>query len=132
MNREYIHDLRVGFVEDGGVWVWGENNRGGAAEGAKVGKGAKITLEHMKSVRTMMDEVYSEGKVVVANMVVAHILKEFDMEVHRTTTGRLVKKLGFTWGPIKDQPKNYAAYRTRSIRDYLIDLDIYEGDGWRR
>ena len=44
-------------MEDGGVWVWGDNNRGGAAEGAKVGKGAKITLEHMKIVVTMMYEV---------------------------------------------------------------------------
>ena len=86
-----------------------------------------IGLQHMKSVNKIMDEVHSTGKVVVAKMVIAHILKEFNMKVHRTTAGRLMKRLGFIWGPIQDQPKSYAAsaYRTRSIRDYIVALDKY-------
>ena len=43
VKAEHIHYLRVGFMEDGGVWIFGNEERGGAAEGAMVGKGTKMT-----------------------------------------------------------------------------------------
>lgn len=127
VKHDHIHDLRMGYMEDGDIWIFDGNQRVGAAAGAKVGSKAKITAEIRNEVVKMVDEVHSTGKVVVSNMVAGLILNIFGIIIHRTTAGRVMRELGLEWKAIVGvgQERTYAAYRTRSIRDYLIALDRY-------
>ena len=79
----------------------------------------------MKSTAREIYAIHSKGKVVVARAIIAHILSKFNMKVHRSTVGRLMKKMGFIWSAVKIEQRSYASYRSRSIRDYLIALDRY-------
>ena len=92
--HNHIHDLRMGFLEDGVVWVFGSDHRGGAADGAKLSKNVKVTTEMLKSVAQLVDTMHSTGKVVVSKMVVAHIIDRFGTKIHRVTAGKVMKRRG--------------------------------------
>ena len=79
----------------------------------------------MKDVATYVDKVHISGKVVVSKMVKYHILTKFGVSIHRTTIGRMMKRLGLVWSNIKPVAKTYAAYQSRAIQEYLISLDKF-------
>ena len=88
MKQSYITELRKGYMEDGGVCVFGgPNNRGGAAEGAKLSANVKVTRNMMIAVAKYVDEEYSKGKVFVRRKLVAYILYTYNVRIHKTTAG---------------------------------------------
>ena len=68
----------------------GNGIRGGAVADDE----RKITTKTMKDVATYVDKVHISGKVVVSKMVKYHILTKFGVSIHRTTIGRMMKRLG--------------------------------------
>ena len=58
-------------------------------------------------------------------MVVAFLLEKYIVNIHRTTAVQPMKNYGLVWAPIPQSKRSYAAYRGRSIRDYLIAVDKY-------
>ena len=110
MRHSHARDLMMVFLEDGGVWVFVSDHRGGAADGAKLSKYMKMIVKMLKSVAHMVDTLHSTGKVVVLKMVVSHIIDRFGIEINFVTIGRMVKRLGLKCGIIKSVAKSYAAY----------------------
>ena len=106
-------------MEDGDVYVFGEEARGAAAVGAATNPNLKITSEILNRVAVMVDQYHSEGKAVVAQDVIAFILQHYNFLVHRRTVGRIMNRMGLTWTAIKTARRTYSAYRVKAIRDYL-------------
>ena len=65
VSKTYITELRKGFMEDGGIWIYGGSKRGRAVDGADLSKSRKITTDMMKAIATMEDTTHSTGKVLV-------------------------------------------------------------------
>lgn len=79
-----------------------------------------------KSVVTMVDDKHSIGRAVVSNDIITYILQVFGMKIHRITYSRTMKVLGLHWALVKTTRRTYASYRTNSIREFLIDLDLIQ------
>ena len=86
---------------------------------------AKVTAEMFKELAKIVDATHSTGKVIVSKMVISHFIDNFGVLIHQTTVGRMMNRLGLKWGTIKPEVRTYAAYRLRSVRDYLLALDRY-------
>ena len=125
VGRMYISDLRRTFLEDGDICVYGGGYRGGSAPGAKESKSTKITDTLLKEISTFIDTSHSKGEAVVARDVMAMLFDKYQLDVHRTTVGRAVKRLGLSYSQIQSAKRTYSSYRVKAIKDYLIDLDKY-------
>lgn len=126
VKLSHVIDLRKGFLEDGDVFVFGERARGQAADGAKVSANQKVTLEMLKAIVSKVDTQHSEGKSVISNNIVALLLDRFAMKIHRVTAGRVLKRIGLSFTPVKAPRRTYAAYRSKAVRDFLIRVDKLE------
>ena len=122
----YVRELRQDFMEDGDILVYGGNSRGLGSQIAKVPPKNKVTGDMLKCIAKVVDEEHSKGKAVVARDIVAYLLENFYLKVNRTTAGRALKGMGLTWAPIKKVKRSYSSYRIASIREFLINLDLYE------
>ena len=125
VRLDHITQLRMGYMEDGGVWVFGEGIRGAGADGTKDNGRKKCTPERMIELAKFVDEKHSTGKAVITNDVVTYFLEKGAMLVHRTIVGRAVDRMGLTWVPIRAARRKYASYPINAIRDCLISLDGY-------
>ena len=127
VRLEHITGLRKGFMENGDVYVFGQElGRGGSAIGAKASPNLNITSDIINNVARTVDQSYSEGKAVVARDVILFILKVYNFLVHRKNVGRMMGRMGLSWLPIRTARRTYSVYRTKAIRDFLITLDRNE------
>ena len=74
----------------------------------------------------MVNKNNPEGKADVAMNISTFSLNKFLLKVQRTTAGCILKLLGLVYSPIHSARIKYASYRAQSIRDNLIDLNMYE------
>jgi len=117
--------LRQGLLDDGELFVFGGELRGSAATDAKQKENTKMTEGILVDITKFVDDCHSIGKAVVARDIRAMLFEKHGMNVHRTTVGRAVKKLGLSYSPIGRAKRTYASYRVQAIKDYLISLDGY-------
>ena len=96
VRREHVTALRRGFLEDGHVYIFGGDDRGQGAEGAKVSANTKVTQHMLQAISTYVDDLHSKGKGVVSRGIRNHLREKFNVKLHRTTVGRKLSELGLT------------------------------------
>ena len=83
-----------------------EMSSGGVAGGVDMGNGVEVTVDILKDVSKLMDEVHITGKEVVSKMSRAH-LNRFGVAMHQTNFSRMMNIVGLKWSTIKSLAKAY-------------------------
>ena len=101
VGREYTTALRKGFLDDGHKYIFGGDDRGYAVGVAAGYYNTKLNKDLLKAIAIYIDDIHSEGEYMVSNGENFHLLHNIGIDVHITTCGRVMKRIGLNLSPIK-------------------------------
>ena len=101
VKAAHVSFLKKNFFDGGNVLFCGtENIRVRGAGSCKYKNGNyKVTPDMMLSITSFVNDEHSEGKCVTARKINSHLYSKYHLEIHRTTVGHVVAKLGLSWAP---------------------------------
>jgi hypothetical protein len=131
MRRDYITKLRQLLYEENAVGVFGDEEEKTRGKGSPVSKavnaGNKLTQEQLQALVKEVDECHSNGSTVNCTIMKNFLNNKFKVDIHETTIGSYLKKVGLSYKPVKAKKRNLGAYRMDLLRDYLLEFnDLYK------
>ena len=98
VKATHVSFLRKNFFDGGNVLFCGTENirvRGAGSSKYKNGN-YKVTPDMMLSITSFVNDEHSEGKCVTARKIDSHLYSKYHLEIHRTTIGHVLAKLGLS------------------------------------